>query len=112
VEGPEASVELGGGEPVLAIEGAEKIGGGLSAFVGVAFETAGDEVAKRIAAGAELGNDVVQAADARLEATEAVEAEMAIAEVNGFAERRSGEEIERLDTGGAGGEAGSQVRKT
>ena len=40
-----AGGEFGGGEAALAVETAEKIVGGLVAFLGVAFHAAGDQVA-------------------------------------------------------------------
>jgi hypothetical protein len=97
VEGAEAGGELDGGEAAFAIKGAEKIGGRLIALLRIAFETAGDEVAIKIATAEGLREDVVEAASVRLEGTQAVEATVAVACVNGGAERRGGEEIEFLD---------------
>ncbi len=42
VEGAETGVEFGGGQAALAVEPAEKIGGGTFAFERIAFETGGD----------------------------------------------------------------------
>jgi len=104
-----AGTEFGGGEAMLAVERAEVVGGGLSAFVGIAFEAAGHEIAKGIAAGAELGKDVVEAAGTRGQTTQTVEAAMTISRVDGFAKRRGGEEIDSFDIGG---EAKTPLRKS
>ena len=42
VEGAETGVEVGEGETTLAVEPAEKIGGGTLAFEGITFEAGGD----------------------------------------------------------------------
>src|SRR5713101_6677306 len=49
VEGAEAGVEFGGGEAALAVEPAEKIGGGTLAFERIAFEARGNQVAMGVA---------------------------------------------------------------
>lgn len=87
VESAEAGGELGGGEAVLAIELTEKVGSRLMALARIAFEAAGNEIAIGIAAGAELRDDVVEAAGAWLQTTETVEAKTAVASMNGLAER-------------------------
>jgi hypothetical protein len=85
VQFAEALGEFGGGYAALAAEGAEKIiGGGLS-FLRVAFGAAGDEVAVGILSPASQRDDMVEAARARGEFGQAIEAEAAVAGVNGFA---------------------------
>src|SRR5882672_1798205 len=79
VEGAEAGGEFGGGEAALAVEAAEKIGGGRFPFLGVAFHTAGDQVAVGIAPRPGLRHDVVQALDRRRGVAQAVEALVALA---------------------------------
>jgi len=44
----------------LAVEPAEKMGGGARAFEGIAFEAGGDQVAIGVAPGADAGHDVVR----------------------------------------------------
>jgi hypothetical protein len=58
VEGAETGGEFGGGEVALAVEAAEKIGGGGFPFLGVAFHATGDQVAVGIASRARLRDDV------------------------------------------------------
>lgn len=84
-------------EEVLAVELAEKIGGGLMTFARIALEAAGNQVAIGIAALAELGYDVVEATGARPDAVETVEADAAVASLNGFAKKLGGEEVELLN---------------
>lgn len=77
--------EFGGGYAALAAEGAEKIlGGGLS-FLRVAFDAAGNEVAVGIFPPASQWDDMVEAARARGKLGQAIEAEPAVARMNGFA---------------------------
>jgi hypothetical protein len=68
-ESAEAGGELRGGEAVFAIKLTEKVGGGFIALLRIAFEAAGNEVAIGIAAGAELGDDVIEATGASPQAT-------------------------------------------
>lgn len=90
----EAGGEFGGGDTALTVEAAEEVGGGLVAFVGIAVEAAGDEIAIGIAAGVGAGHDVVDVLGAPLEARQTIEAQTAVAAVNGFAERTRGKEVE------------------
>jgi hypothetical protein len=108
VEGAEAGVELGGGDAPLAVEPAEKMGGGTLSFEGIAFEAGGDQVAIGIAPGADAGDDVVEALDARVGAAQTIETMAAFAKVDGLAEGASLEEVEVFEVGGlrlAGGAA-------
>src|SRR6266849_328696 len=59
VEGAKAGGGFGGGQAALAVEAAEKIGGGGFPFLGVAFHAAGDQVAVGIAPRPRLRHDVV-----------------------------------------------------
>jgi hypothetical protein len=81
VEGAEAGGEFGSGEAALAVEAAEKIGGGGFPFLRVAFHATGDQVAVGIAPRARLRHDVVQALDRRRGAAQAIEALVALARV-------------------------------
>ena len=99
-EGAEAGVEFGGGEAALAVEGAEKIGGGAVALAGVAFEAGGNQVAVRIAAEARAGHDVVEALHAGGSAAKAIEANAALAIVNGFAQGPGLQEVGGFQGGG------------
>ena len=55
VEGAETGVEFGGGDAALAVEPAEKMGGGTLPFEGIAFEAGGNQVAVGVAPGADAG---------------------------------------------------------
>lgn len=101
VQSAEAVGKFGGGYAALAAEGAEKIVGGGFAFLGVALGAAGDEVAVRVLSSAGERDDVVEAAGARGELGQAVEAEAAVARMNGRAARFRSQEIRLLDAGGA-----------
>jgi hypothetical protein len=96
VEGAETGVELGGGDAALAVEPAEKIGGGTLAFERIAFEAAGNQVAIGVVSPPGAGNDVVEALDARVGAAQAIETMAAFAEVDGLAEGAGLEEVEVL----------------
>lgn len=74
VEGAEALPQFGGGQAALAVEAAKEVGRGPCAFAGIALQTAGDEVAMRVAPQTDARNDVIEALDAGGEATQAVEA--------------------------------------
>src|SRR5260370_36965501 len=97
VEVAEADGEFGGGQAALAVEAAEKIGGGGFPFLGVAFHTAGDQVAVGIAPRPRLRHDVVQALDRRRGAAQTVEALVALARVDGIAQRLVRHEVHTLD---------------
>src|SRR5712692_3351267 len=60
VEGAEAGGEFEGGQAALAVEPAEEIGGGSLPLFRVAFQTAGDEVAVRIAPRLNAWHDMVE----------------------------------------------------
>jgi hypothetical protein len=108
VEGAEAVVEFGGGQAALAVEPAEKIGGGTLAFKRIAFEAGGDQVAIGVVPGTDAGHDVVEALDAGVGAAQTIEAMAAFAEVDGLAQGAGLEEVEGFQIGGlrlAGGAA-------
>ena len=86
VEGAETVVEFGGGQAALAVEPAEKIGGGTLAFERIAFETRGNQVAIGVASGPDAGHDVVEAVNARVGAAETIKTMAAFAEVDGLAQ--------------------------
>lgn len=101
VEGAETRVEFGGGQAALAIERAEKIGGGTFSFLRIAFEAAGNEVAVGVAAGLDAGHDVVEALVAGVGALETIETVAAFAEVDGLAQGAGLEEVQlfQVDSG-------------
>jgi hypothetical protein len=85
VEGAETGVEVGEGEAALAVEAAEKIGGGTLAFERIAFEAGGNQVAIGVAPRPGAGHDVVEALDARVGAAQTIETMPALAEMDGLA---------------------------
>ncbi len=108
VEGAETGVEFGDGEAALAVEPAEKIGGGTLAFERIAFETRGNQVAIGVVSRLDAGHDVVEALDARVGAAQTIETMAAFAEVDGLAQGAGLEEVEVFQAWGlrlAGGAA-------
>ena len=101
VQSAEAVGKFGGGYAALAAEGAEKIVGGGFAFLSVALGAAGDEVAVGILSSAGERDDMVEAAGARGELGQAVEAEAAVTRMNGRAARFREQEIRLVEAGGA-----------
>ena len=85
-EGANAASEFGGGQTAFAIEKAEKIGGGLAGFEGVAFEAAGDEVAVGIQAGVHARHNVVEAQQSGCEPAKTVKAAATLARMDGLAQ--------------------------
>ena len=65
VEGAKAGVEFGISEPPAAVKEAEKVFAGAFAFLGVAFDACGDEVAVGVAAAMHAGHNMVNTASAR-----------------------------------------------
>jgi hypothetical protein len=108
VQFAEALGKFGRGYAALTAEGAEKILGGGFSFLGVAFGAAGNEVTVGILSPASQRDDMVEAARARGEFGQAIEAEAAVARVNSCAADFRQQEIRLLDAGcaGAAGEAG------
>jgi hypothetical protein len=102
VECTKTRVELRGGDAALAIEPAEKIGGGTVAFEGIAFEAGRDQVPVGIAASFDAGHDVIEAVDAGVRAAQAIEAVAALAEVDGLAEGAGAQEVEMAQVSGLG----------
>jgi len=86
----EAGVEFGGGYAALAVEPAEKLGGGTRSFEGIALEAGGDQITVGVGVGVASGfytwDDVVEALDAGVGAHEAIEATAAFAEMKGLAQ--------------------------
>ncbi len=108
VEGAETGVQFGDGEATLAVEPAEKIGGGTLAFERIAFEAGGNQVAIGVASRPGQGHDVVEALDARVDAAQTIETMAAFAKVDGLAQGPGLEEVEVFQAGGlrlAGGAA-------
>jgi len=93
VEGAEAGSEFGVGEAALAVEPAEKISGGAIPFLGVALQTAGDEVAIGIAAEGHAWDDVIEAANQRRKPTQAVETASAFSHMDGAAQSPGLQEV-------------------
>ena len=88
VEGAETAVEFGDGQAALAVEPAEKIGGGTLAFERIAFEAGGDQVAIGVAPRPGAGHDVVEALDARVGAAQTIKTKAAFAEVDDWRRAR------------------------
>ncbi len=108
VEGAETVVEFGEGEAALAVEPAEKIGGGTLSLERIAFETRGNQVAIGVAPCPDAGHDVVKAVDAGVSAAQTIKTVAAFAEVDGLAQGAGLEEVEVFQAGGlrlAGGAA-------
>ena len=108
VEGAETGVEFGDGQAALAVEPAEKIGGGTLAFERIAFEAGGNQIAIGVAPGPDAGHDVVKAVDAGVSAAQTIKTMAAFAEVDGLAKGAGLEEVEFFQVGGlrlAGGAA-------
>ena len=100
VEGAEAGVELGGGQAALAVEPAEKIGGGTFSFERIAFEAGGNQVAIGVAPRPGAGHDVVEALDTRVGAAQTIKTMAAFAEVDGLAQGAGLEKVEFFEVGG------------
>ncbi len=103
VEGAETGVEFGDGEAALAVEPAEKIGGGTLAFERIAFETRGNQVAIGVVSRPDAGHDVVEAVDAGVSAAQTIKTVAAFAEVDGLAQGAGLEEVEFFEVGGLRG---------
>src|SRR6266481_3132709 len=100
VEGAETGVELGGGDAALAVEPAEKMGGGTLSFQRIAFKAGGNQVAIGVAPRPGAGHDVVEALDARVGAAQTIKTVAAFAEVDGLAQGAGLEEVEFFQVGG------------
>jgi hypothetical protein len=84
----------------LAVEPTEKIDGGALPFLRVAFEAGGDEVAVGIAPELHARHDMVEAAQAASEPTQAVKTEATLARMDDLAELLGLQEIGLLEVGG------------
>src|SRR5579883_1317628 len=110
IKGAQATGKFGGGESLLAVKPAEEIACEPFAFLRVAFNTAGNQVAIRIAAELDPRHDVIEAPPRRRNAAETVEAEPPLAGVDGLAERASLQKVRVLEVEGgrrSGRESGS-----
>jgi len=101
IEGAEAAAQLIGAQAAVAVERAYKLDGGTLGLIGVAIETAGDEVAVGIAAEAGLRNDVIEAPSMGDEPAQTIEAAAALAGVHSAAERLGLEEVGLREAGAA-----------
>jgi hypothetical protein len=86
VEGAEAGGEFGVGQAAVAVEPAEEISGGAIPFLGVALQTAGDEVAIGIAAEGDAWDNVIEATNQRGKPTQAIETASAFSHMDGVAQ--------------------------
>jgi hypothetical protein len=93
VEGAEAGGEFDVGEAAFAVEPAEKIASRAIAFLGVALETAGDQVAVGIASQEDARDDMVDTATPRRNSAQAIKATAAFARMDGMAQRLIFQEI-------------------
>ena len=114
LEGAEAGGEFGGGEAVLAVEAAEKVGCRGVPLYGVALDTSGDEIAGGVLATVDVRNDVVETASAGSEPSQAVKTEATVAGINGSAKSRSrirdSSGGDALGSGGASGATAGERR--
>lgn len=85
VQGAQAGVEFSIGDAVISVEKAEKILARAFAFLGIAFDARGDEVAVGVAAAVNARDNVIEAARAGGEETETVEAEATLTCMDEFA---------------------------
>ena len=108
-QGAQTAFEFGGGQAAQAIEAAQKIFGGSSSLLGVAFDAAGNEIAVGIAASADMRDDMVKDSPARDEAPQTIEAQATLARMNGLTPADL-QKIHLLEVGAAGppGEAGGR----
>src|SRR5260370_19616588 len=97
VEGAEAAGEFAGVQVALAVEAADKIVGGLFSFLRVAFYATRNQVAVGIAPQPRPRHDVVQALDCRRGVTQAVEALVALARVDGLSQRHAPQKVRLLE---------------
>src|SRR5260370_5159433 len=93
VEGAEAVGEFGVGQAAPAVEPAEKIAGRAIPFLGVALQTAGDEVAVGIATEGHAWDNVIEAANQRRKPTQAIETAFAFSHMNGVAQSPALQEV-------------------
>jgi len=97
IEGAEAGGQLVKAQAAVAVERAYKLDGVALRLVGVAIQTARDEVAVGIAAEACLRDDVVEAPPAVGDPPRTIEAAAALAFVDGLAQDLLFQEIRLLD---------------
>src|SRR5260370_29496318 len=93
VEGAEAVGEFGVGQASPAVEPAEKIAGRAIPFLGVALQTAGDEVAVGIAPEGHAWDNVIEAATHRRKPTQAIETASAFSHMEGVAQTPALQEV-------------------
>src|SRR5258708_4646317 len=100
VGGAEAGGEFGVGQAAVAVEPAEEIGSGAIPFLRVAQQTAGDKVAIGIAPEGHARDNVIEAANQRSKATQAIETASAFSQMDGAAQSPALEEV-RLEVDAA-----------
>jgi len=93
VEDAKAGGEFGVGQAALAVEAAEEITGGAIPFLGVALQTAGDEVAIGIAAEGDAWDNMIEAANQRRKPTQAIETASAFPHMDGVAQSAGFQEV-------------------
>src|SRR5260370_19642382 len=101
IEGAEATAKFGVAQAAVAVERAYKLDGVALGFIGVAIQTAGDEVAVGIAAEVCLRDDVIEAPSMGDEPAETIEAAAALAGGHGAAKRLGLEEVGLREAGAA-----------
>ncbi len=101
IQGAEAATQLVITQAPVAVEPAQMLDGGAFRLVGVAIQTARDEVAVGIAPEVRLRDDVVEAPSLGNEPAQTIEAAAALAGVDGAAERTGLEEIGLREAGAA-----------
>src|SRR6266851_1188910 len=97
IEGAEAAAKFGVAQAAVAVERAYKLDGVALCLIGVAIETARDEVAEGIAAEVCLRDDVVEAPSLGDEPAQTIEATAALAFVDGLPQELLFQEIRLLD---------------
>jgi hypothetical protein len=102
VERLETANQLDAGYTALAVESAQKVGGGALALAGVAFPAARDQVAVGVGAKLGAGYDVVEALYFLADASEAVKADAPFAGMNGPAVLGSAHKIDFLEVTAGG----------
>jgi len=97
VERLETANQLDAGYTTLAVERAQKVGGGALALAGVAFAAARDQVAVRVGTEMGAGYDVIEALHLGADAAEAVKADAPFAGMDGLAELGSSHKVDFLE---------------
>ena len=102
VEGAETRGEFGVAQAALAVKPAEKVQRGAFSFLGIALQTAGDQVAVRIAAELGLGHDMVKAASLGRKLTQTIKTTATFPGLDGIPEGCGLQEVHALGVDGGG----------